>query len=375
MLFYPLLMDMQKNKLKDSDMSAIGRSFGQTDLDERKKASEAIKKQALAFGADAVGIANIERWKNAPIQMDPKQIMPECKSIIGMVFRVMRGSMRGVEEGTYFSNYSAMGYGGITYLYMPMTVINLAKYIEDRGYEAVPMGHQSDWRAIDNEGYLRKNYSRPVAPGRAAPDIMVQLRIAAYLCGLGEIGFSKMFLSPQFGPRNRVGIIMTDVELEPDPIYDGPQLCNKCMACVKACPGGCIPADKTVKQELAGNELEWSDVDMDGCNLSFVGGEKAADDTPEEETYISGHPGMKTKPNKYSPFYKKPRNLYNTGQAVCGARGCTRACMISLESRGVLQNKFKQKFRRRPTWEVDWSTQPDYPEGVMFQDEKFLKAD
>lgn len=45
-----------------------------------------------------------------------------------------------VEEGTWFSNYSAMGYGGITYLYMPMTVINLSKSIEDHGYEAIPMG-------------------------------------------------------------------------------------------------------------------------------------------------------------------------------------------------------------------------------------------
>jgi hypothetical protein len=57
----------------------------------------------------------------------------------------------------------------------------------------------------------------------------------------------------------------------------------------------------------------------------------------------------------HSPFYKKPRNLYNTGQAVCGARGCTRACMISLESRGVLENKFETPFRRRKPWTVDWS--------------------
>lgn len=350
---------------------AIGREFGQDDLDDPKIASQMIKRQALALGADAVGIGNIERWKGAPIQMDPKQIMPECKSIIGMVFRVMRGSMRGIEEGTYFSNYSAMGYGGITYLYMPMTVINLCKFIEDRGVEAIPMGHQSDWRAIDNEGFLKENYSRPVAPDRASPDIMVHLRIAAYLCGLGEIGFSKMFLSPQFGPRNRVGIILTDLELEPDPIYDGPKLCNNCMACVSACPGGCIPKDKTVKVNIAGKELEWSDVDMSGCDTSFVGAKKVDHEVSEEKQYVSPN----TVPGDWSPFNKKPRNLYNTGQAVCGARGCTRACMISLESRGVLQNKFKQKFRRRKPWTVDWSTDPVYPEGVNFKKQKGYEAD
>jgi len=200
--------------------------------------AEQVKARALALGADAVSVGSIDRWEGAPIQMDPRQIMPEAKSVIAIDFRVMRGSLRGIEEGTFFSNYSSMGYGGLTYLYMPLVVINLARYIEDDGWEAIPYGHQSDWRAIDNGGILRENYSVPVAEGRAHPDVMVHLRIAAYLSGLGEIGFSKVFLTPQFGPRQRLGIVITEAELEPDPIYDGPQLCDRCMACVNACPVG-----------------------------------------------------------------------------------------------------------------------------------------
>ena len=342
------------------------RDFNNVDLSDPKAAALAVKRAALEMGADAVGIGNIERWAGAPLQMDPKQIMPECKSIIGMVFRVERGSLRGVEEGTFFSNYSAMGYGGITYLYMPMTVINLSKFIEDQGYEAIPMGHQSDWRAINNTGELRPEYSRPTRPGQACPDIMLHLRIAAYLCGLGEIGFSKMFLSPQFGPRCRVGVVLTDVELEPDPIYDGPQLCNRCMACVKACPGQCFPTDKTVKVNLAGHEVEWSDLDMSKCNTTFRGAVDSG--VPQEDPYM---PDTNFVPGSWSPFYHKPRNLYNTGQAVCGSRGCTRACMISLESRGVLQNTFKQKFRRRPEWSVDWSTPYD-PEEQGKEDKHYV---
>ena len=344
-------------------MAIFTRDFNAVDLSDPRKAAELVKRKALELGADAVGIGSIDRWSTAPLQMDPKQIMPECKSIIGMVFRVERGSLRGVEEGTYFSNYSAMGYGGITYLYMPMTVINLSKYIEDQGYEAIPMGHQSDWRGIDAEGYAFRNYSRPVSPGKAQPDIMIQLRIAAYLCGLGEIGFSKMFLSPQFGPRCRVGIILTDVELEPDPIYDGPQLCNRCMACVNNCPANAFPKDKTIKVNLAGHEVEWADIDVKACDYHFRGG--AHSDKAEKNPYYDEDP--KSKPGWWSPFFRKPRNLYNTGQAVCGARGCTRACMISLESRGVLQNTFKEKFRRRPAWTVNWDEKPVYSEGTIFR--------
>ncbi len=350
----------------------IQREMGQQDLDhDPREAARAIKRQALALGADSVGIGNIERWANAPTQMDPKQIMPECKSIIAMAFRVMRGSMRGIEEGTYFSNYSAMGYGGITYLYMPMTVINLCKYIEDRGYEAVPMGHQSDWRGIDGSytqkgGRLKTRYSRPVAPGKPAPDVMIHLRIAGYLCGLGEIGYSYMLLTPEFGPRNRVGIILTDLELEPDPIYDGPQLCDRCMACVRDCPTGAISRKKTVKLDLAGNAVEFAQVDCDKCNRGFRGAQKADGVLPEDQQYMSPD----TKPAWWSPFFKKPANVYNTGQAVGGARGCTRACMIQLEKRGVLRNRFKQEFRRRKPWTVDWSVEPSYPADVHRADER-----
>jgi len=312
-----------------------------------------VKKEAKALGADVVGITSMDRYEGAPIQMDPRQIMPEAKSMVVMGFRVMRGSLRGIEEGTFFSNYSSMGYGGLTYLYIPLVVINLSKFIEDQGYEAIPIGHQSDWRGIDNEGGLKAGYSRPVAPGRASPDVMIHLRIAAYLAGLGEIGYSKVFLTPEFGPRQRIGVVLTEAELNPDPIYDGPPLCNRCMACVSNCPGQAISKTKTVKVMLAGHEVEWGDIDLQACDIAFRGG-KIAEDS-EEDTYMEDLYGHKITRNCITPFKYKPKNLYNSGQAICGGKGCVRACMMSLEARGVLKNKFAKPFRRRKPWSVNWS--------------------
>lgn len=313
-----------------------------------------VKQFAKAAGADLVGIGTPDRWEGAPIQMDPRQIMPEARSIIAFGFRVMRGSLRGVEEGTFFSNYSSMGYGGLNWLYIPHTMINIAKFIEDHGYEAIPLGHLSPWRAIDNVGNLLGK-SRPVEPGKACPDVMVHLRIAAFLCGLGEIGYSKMFLTPEFGPRQRLGVMLTEAELEPDPIYDGPPLCDRCMACVEECPGECIPADKTVKVTLAGHEVEWADIDCSRCGDYFRGGMYTEEG--ENGEYLPGRDDIK--PSPISPFYQKPNTIYEHGQAICGAKGCTRACMIHLDERGVLKNKFEQPFRRKKLWTVDWSTEPE----------------
>jgi ferredoxin len=318
--------------------------------------AQKVKKHALRCGADVVGIADMSRYEGAPIQMDPRQIMPEARSLIVMGFRIMRGSLRGIEEGTFFSNYSSMGYGGLTYLYIPLVVINICRYIEDHGYEAVPIGHQSDWRAIDNEGRLRPSYSRPVSPGRAHPDVMIHLRIAAYLAGLGQIGYSKLLLTPQFGPRQRLGVVLTEAELEPDPIYEGPDLCNRCMACVQECPGHAISSSKRVQVELLGRTVEWGELDCEACDLAFRGAAKVQ--SPEEVgTYLPGR--TDSKPSFISPFYRKPSNLYNTGQAICGGRGCIRACMISLEARGMLKNRFHSPFRRRKPWIINWAIEPE----------------
>jgi ferredoxin len=164
-----------------------------------------------------------------------------------------------------------------------------------------------------------------------------------------------MLLTPEFGPRVRVGIIITELELEPDPIMEPGTLCNRCMACVRECPGGCIPADRTIKANVGGYELEWADVDMEKCDWVFQGGAEL-----EEGETGDFFPTSKSKAGKYkassiSPFRQAPQRLYNTGKAICGAKGCTRACMISLEKRGLLKNKFENPFRTQKPWTVDWS--------------------
>jgi ferredoxin len=182
---------------------------------------------------------------------------------------------------------------------------------------------------------------------------MVHLRIAGFLCGLGEIGFSKIFLTPQFGPRQRLGIVITDAELEPDPIYGGPQLCDRCLDCVRQCPIGAFDPDRTVRVTLAGHEVEWMDLDLAACDMAFRGA--VIDDEVEDEESYTTFWGHTTRPGWWSPFVDKPRNLYQYGQAICGARGCMRACMIHLEERGVLENTFRMPFRRRKPWRIDWS--------------------
>ena len=95
-----------------------------------------IKELAYQCGADICGIASLDRFEGAPANMDPRYIMPEAKSMIVMGFRVMRGSLRGIEEGTQFYQYPSMAYGGINEIFAPAVLYQVGKVIEDEGYEA-----------------------------------------------------------------------------------------------------------------------------------------------------------------------------------------------------------------------------------------------
>jgi epoxyqueuosine reductase len=63
-------------------------------------------------------------------------------------------------------------------------------------------------------------------------------KTAATSAGLGWIGKTALFVSPEFGPAVRLATVFTDLELPVgQPITES--RCGKCRACVDACPGGC----------------------------------------------------------------------------------------------------------------------------------------
>ena len=63
-------------------------------------------------------------------------------------------------------------------------------------------------------------------------------KTAATSAGLGWIGKTALFVSPQFGPAVRLATVFTDLDLPVgDAIAEG--ACGDCRACVDACPAGC----------------------------------------------------------------------------------------------------------------------------------------
>ena len=311
--------------------------------------ASAVKQYCRESGADIVGIASMDRFEGAPKQADPRHIFPDAKSMIVMGFRIPRGTLRGIEEGTFYISYASMGYAAINHILQPMVLWRITAMLEDEGYESVPISNNFVWtNSYTDEPNLAA--ARPVSPDRPAPDVFVHMRIAAVAAGMGEIGWSKVFLSPQFGPRQRLAAILTDAELEPDPLFTPGTLCDRCMLCVRDCTGNAIPADqeKKVKIQVAGMDVEWGDVDMELCSRYFCGASEEHNPFMTSEADRDGfqQPVAKGQVYKIGP-------TYGYGRALEGARGCIRACMIHLEEQGKIGNSFVHPFRRRKPWKLD----------------------
>jgi ferredoxin len=339
----------------------------------KKLTSEMIKKAAEKHGgAGIVGIANIERFDNAPKMMHPKNIFPECKSVISIVQPIPRGTYRGITEGTHWANYTFYSYNRLNTLFRPIVTYETARFIEDCGFEAVPI-----YPGVPE----RPGSEKPVAnDGRPAPEVNLNVRIAGMACGLGEIGWSKVFIHPKFGPRVRLGTILTDAELEPDPLIEPGTLCNKCMKCARECPGGAIPkpGDRDpIKIQIEDKTYEWGDVHMGRCTLTHHGLNYEASpflkesfpgfnfnvresDMSEEAAYKMTYtlalgqwrPSKEFDSSSVIPYYKQI--LSHVGYfAICGAKGCIRACMDTQEKcKMIEQCEFPTKVFPKKPWEL-----------------------
>jgi ferredoxin len=316
--------------------------------------SEEIKAFAKEHGADVVGIGSMDRFEGAPKEMDPRYIFPEAKVIIGMGFRINRGCFRGIEEGTYFNAYPSMGYSGINFRDAPITLRAVCNHLEDEGYESIPIQNMAigtsynlNFGGIDN-----KIRSRPVSPDKPAPDVAFHFRIAAYICGMGEIGYSKVFLTPQFGPRQRLAFVITDAPLEPDPIYNGPPICDRCMECVRQCSVGALSSKETVDVDVDGHHLQWAKLNELACSAGYCGANVhynpfAPEDFDMQKALKTPYGATPT-----VPYNASSREIFHLPGAVEGARGCIRACFIHLEETGRISNQFKNPFRKRPQWKL-----------------------
>ena len=302
---------------------------------------EAVIAAAKKESADLIGFAPAERFDDPAL----KKIYPGCKTVICVLFRVLRGSYRGVEEGTTYYQYTTTGVETMEETILPGALLRVCAAIEDAGYTAIPQKKNQLIRP--SKEALRPEMLHTEWNPVWAREPQLDFTKAAVLCGLGEIGFSGALLTDEFGPFQRVGLVLTDAELPADPVK-APHLCDKCGACRAACPGHAIRED--------------GKVDLPQCGAYYRGANMhtnpympadAYPDIPNRLEIMDGKADLSfdeaCKVMNDTHFYPPVKQGYVS--SVCG-RACDRACYVHLEEKGALTREFLRPFRKRPGWSL-----------------------
>jgi len=103
-----------------------------------------------------------------------------------------------------------------------------------------------DWLSYELTEFLRTKGFRAVYPSGMFdnPRKMARMsfKLAAHESGIGVYGKPGIIITPEYGPRVNIGVVVTDAVLEPDKKLEF-NPCRACEICFKACPVGAIRRD------------------------------------------------------------------------------------------------------------------------------------
>jgi len=189
---------------------------------------EQIKRIILNLGADLCGIANIDRFANAPAGFHPSDIHKECKSVIVFAKRLPKGLVYINPRIVYkhANDLSINEVDTITY--------ESALAIEQLGCIAVPLPCDGPVDYWEKENLRAKG--------------ILSMRHAAVLAGLGSLGKNTLVINKRYGNFLTLGAILTDLDLQSDPLSE--ELCiADCRLCLDNCPTKALDG-KTTNQKL-----------------------------------------------------------------------------------------------------------------------------
>jgi ferredoxin len=294
--------------------------------------TERVRETALANGADLVGFAPIERFDGAPAALDPRTIFPQTRTVVAVALRHPRGALKAVEEGCYWQAYNCDAYWYLNEVEAPRLLRRIVIFLEGEGHTSVPVHNPFRPRA--------GRQIRADQPG--GPDGMLSLRVVGVAAGLGELGRSKIFLTPQFGPRQRVFAVLTDAELAATPLFEG-RICDDCMDCVEACEAGAIgEGERSERLRIGGREFSHAPFDPGACARVHRG-----------EDRCFGPFWMGEEPPGEEPSYHRFLDHRFRHRAICVGRGCLRACLDHLEKAGRVEATFRTPLIEHERWKLN----------------------
>jgi epoxyqueuosine reductase len=186
--------------------------------------SSSLKKVVQAEGIDLVGIADARDLILADPPRPPTDLMPTAKSVIVMAVAHSLGAVYAPDIKLWTRNKMQ------TSRLLDRTAEKVGRLLEREGFLALPISADkpAEIHKLNPDTAEKLPHIRTVG--------QLSLKHAAASAGMGQIGRSNLLLTPEFGPHQRLGAIVTEAPLEPDPRHEGELCIPDCMKCEEACP-------------------------------------------------------------------------------------------------------------------------------------------
>ena len=272
-------------------------------------------------GYDLVGVPPLSAFEGLPPHEHPLSLFPDGRSVVVLGSRIRRGQFRSMEEGSLWQTPGRWltSFEGVV------------RYLESQGYECVPYAPAEAPRMP----------RQPVRPGLCAPNgVRLSIEYAAAAAGLGEIGYHGMFMTAPFGIRQMLGLLVTDMAIEPSPAT-AETLCDHCLECVRQCPLQAISAHESTPIVCRGRTMALGTINANACRVcpnGVAGDSKYFAGADELHFEIENN---QVKGDTKSKFARG--GLPNRLSAACG-----RACIAHFEA--THKTGYRIPFRSREPW-------------------------
>ncbi|MDY6791794.1 MAG: 4Fe-4S double cluster binding domain-containing protein [Thermodesulfobacteriota bacterium] len=190
--------------------------------------TEMIKNKITGFGADLVGIADIEPLKG--LRIEPPGLLDPFTSAVSIAVKLPVAVFEQIDDRPtpiYKSVYTTAN------LILDEIAFRTAMALQNDGFHSLPIAAS---QVLDTENWYAA----------------ISHKAVARMAGLGWQGKNLLLITPQYGSRVRLATILTQAPLDVDGLVKN--RCGDCTACFDACPAQAIKGVNTQTHYNSRNE-------------------------------------------------------------------------------------------------------------------------
>jgi epoxyqueuosine reductase len=187
-----------------------------------------IKDMVLAEGVDLVGIADAGTLMLSYPPRPARALLPGARSVVVMAVAHSLAAAGAPDIKLWTRNKMQ------TSRLLDQTAEKISRFLEARGYLSLPVSADKPVEIFKRDPETGRRFRFPRVSGH------LSLKHAALTAGMGQMGRSNLLLTPEFGPHQRLGGLVTEAPLEPDARSELDLCLPGCTRCEDACPVGAL---------------------------------------------------------------------------------------------------------------------------------------